>query len=124
MRRVAMKFIREDLLADPAAVQRFYREIEAAARLSHPNIVMAFEADEVNGTHFFATEYVEGVDLRKLIATAGPTRGLACEAVRQAALGLHHAHLRGRRPSRHQARQPAPLPRRGRQGPRPGVWRA
>src|SRR5262249_5090418 len=67
MRRVvAMKFIREDLLADPSAVQRFYQEIEAAARLSHPNIVMAFEADDFNGAHFFVTEYVKGVDLRKL----------------------------------------------------------
>jgi serine/threonine protein kinase/tetratricopeptide (TPR) repeat protein len=97
MRRVvAMKFIRDDLLAEPSAVQRFYQEIEAAARLSHPNIVMAFEADEVGGTHFLVTEYIEGVDLRKLLATRGPLPAtLACEAARQAALGLHHAHSRG-----------------------------
>jgi serine/threonine protein kinase/tetratricopeptide (TPR) repeat protein len=97
MRRVvAMKFIRDELLTEPSAVQRFYQEIEAAARLSHPNIVMAFEADEVGGTHFLVTEYVEGVDLRKLLATRGPLPAtLACEAARQAALGLHHAHSRG-----------------------------
>src|SRR5262245_5750295 len=97
MRRVvALKFIHEDLISNPLAVQRFYREVEAVARLSHPNIVMAFDIGEVEGSHFFATEYVEGVDLRTLIGRGGPLpEGWACEAMRQSALGLQHAHLRG-----------------------------
>ena len=95
-RVVALKFIHKHLLTDPRAVQRFYREIEAVARLSHPNIVMAFDADEIDGTHFFVTEYVEGVDLRTLLERDGPMPvAQACEATRQAALGLQHAHLRG-----------------------------
>ena len=95
-RVVALKFIHKHLLTHPLAVQRFYREIEAVARLSHPNIVMAFDADEIDGTHFFVTEYVEGVDLRTLLERDGPLPvARACEAARQAALGLQHAHLRG-----------------------------
>ena len=95
-RVVALKFIHKHLLTNPLAVQRFYREIEAVARLSHPNIVMAFDADEIDGTHFFVTEYVDGVDLRTLLERDGPLPvAQACEAARQAALGLQHAHLRG-----------------------------
>jgi serine/threonine protein kinase len=57
---VAVKLIRKERLANPTAVKRFYREIRAAAQLEHPNIVRAFDADEVDGTHFFAMEFVEG----------------------------------------------------------------
>src|SRR5262249_7044726 len=54
------------------------------------------DADEVDGDHFLVTEYVEGVDLRTLLARDGPLPvARACEATRQAALGLQHAHLRG-----------------------------
>ena len=97
MRRVvALKFIHKHLLTDPRAVQRFYREIEAVARLSHPNIATAFDAGEIDGTHYLVTEYVEGVDFRTLLQRYGPLSvARACGAARQAALGLQHAHLRG-----------------------------
>src|SRR5262249_60670387 len=59
-------------------------------------IVQALDADEVGGTHFFVMEYVEGTDLAKLVKERGPLPvGQACEYVRQAALGLQHAHERG-----------------------------
>ncbi len=95
-RIVAVKLIRKERLANEEAVRRFHREIRAAAQLSHPNIVLAYDADEVNGTHFFAMEFVEGSDLAKLIKQHGPMPvAQACDCVRQAAVGLLHAHERG-----------------------------
>jgi len=95
-RVVALKVIRKERLASEDAVRRFHREIRAAAALSHPNIVAAHDADEVHGTHFFAMECVEGSDLAKLIKQHGPLPlAQACDWVRQAAVGLQHAHERG-----------------------------
>src|SRR5262249_54333549 len=63
---------------------------------AHPNIVAVYDADEVAGTHFFAMEYVEGTDLAKLVKQNGPLPvAVACDYVRQAALGLQHAHEQG-----------------------------
>jgi serine/threonine protein kinase len=78
------------------AAARCRREVEAAARLSHPNIVAAFDAVRARGKLILVMEYVEGVDLGRLVAQAGPLpTALACEAVRQAALALQYAHDRG-----------------------------
>jgi serine/threonine-protein kinase len=74
----------------------FFREIEAAARLSHPNIVTAFDAAEARGVLFLVMEYVEGADLGRLVAERGPLPvPLACEVVRQAAVALQYAHEQG-----------------------------
>jgi serine/threonine protein kinase/WD40 repeat protein len=95
-RVVALKVIRPALLAEPRAVSRFHREIEAVSRLSHPNIVAAFDADKVGNRHFLVTEYVEGTDLARLVKEHGPLpAGLASDCVRQAAVGLQHAHEQG-----------------------------
>jgi serine/threonine protein kinase len=95
-RTVALKVIRKEKLANPTAVQRFFREVQAAARLVHPNIVVAFDANQVNGTHYFAMEYVDGIDLARLVKQNGPLPvPVACDYVRQAALGLQHAHEQG-----------------------------
>ncbi|HEX5273224.1 MAG TPA: serine/threonine-protein kinase, partial [Gemmataceae bacterium] len=95
-RVVALKVIRPNLLAEPRAVSRFHREIKAVSRLSHPNIVAAFDANQVGNTHFLVMEYVEGTDLQRLVKEHGPLpTGLACDCVRQAALGLQHAHEEG-----------------------------
>jgi WD40 repeat protein/tRNA A-37 threonylcarbamoyl transferase component Bud32 len=92
-RVVALKVIRKQHLSNSEAIRRFRREIEAAAKLAHPNVVLAFDADEVEGNHFFAMEYVEGTDLGRLLKQSGrlPVAD-ACEYARQAALGLQHAH--------------------------------
>src|SRR5205814_461958 len=77
-------------------VRRFQREAQAIARLRHPNIVLLYDADEVNGLHFLALEYVRGIDLHRLLVRKGPLDvPLACDCVRQAALGLQHAFERG-----------------------------
>src|SRR5262249_54266744 len=95
-RVVDLKVIRKDRLANPEAVRRFHREVQAVAQLSHPNVVVAYDADQVNSTHFFAMEYVEGTDLARLVRESGPLPVVfACDYIRQAALGLQHAHERG-----------------------------
>jgi eukaryotic-like serine/threonine-protein kinase len=89
---VALKVIRRERLAHPDLLGRFRREAQAAARLSHPNIVVVHEADQEGDTHFLAMEYVPGVTLQRLVDESGPLAvHLACECVRQAALALQHA---------------------------------
>jgi WD40 repeat protein/serine/threonine protein kinase len=95
-REVALKVIRKEKLASPDAVKRFYAEVRAAAHLSHPNIVLAYDAGEAAGTHFLSMEYVDGMDLARLVKEQGALPvGHACDYIRQAALGLAHAHDRG-----------------------------
>jgi tRNA A-37 threonylcarbamoyl transferase component Bud32 len=95
-RTVALKLIRKDRLSNPDTVRRFQREVLAAAAMDHPNVVRALDADEVGGTHLLVMEYVEGTDLAKLVKQNGPLPvARACDHVRQAALGLQHAHERG-----------------------------
>jgi uncharacterized protein (TIGR03067 family) len=95
-RPVALKVINQELVARPAAVERFHREVLAAARLAHPNIVTAFDADQAGGTHFLVMEYVDGVSLARLVAERGPLPIQdACDYICQAALALQHAHEQG-----------------------------
>jgi serine/threonine protein kinase len=89
---VALKVIRTDRLLDDAAVRRFRREAQAAARLSHPNIVRVLDSDQSGETHYLVMEFVDGVTLQRLVDQHGPLPvPRACDYVRQAALGLHHA---------------------------------
>jgi serine/threonine-protein kinase len=88
----ALKVVRPDYLAHPKALSWFQQEARAAARLSHPNLVTIYDADEVNGRHFLAMEYVDGPDLGSLVQGRGPLpAALACDYAWQAALGLQHA---------------------------------
>jgi serine/threonine protein kinase len=94
---VAVKLIRSERVRDPDAAARFKREMQAVGKLEHPNIVRAFDAGEVDGTLYLAMEYVAGVDLNALVERVGPLPVPdACALVRQAALGLQHAHENGR----------------------------
>ena len=78
-------------------VERFRREMRAVARLSHPNLVQAYDAEQAGELHFLVMEFVEGVSLAALVETAtGRCRSTqACDYVRQAALGLAHAFAQG-----------------------------
>jgi serine/threonine protein kinase len=79
-----------------SAVQAFHREVQAAGRLQHANIIASLDAAEDRGIHFLVMEYVPGVDLGQLVRESGPLPvALACEYVRQAALGLHYAYEQG-----------------------------
>jgi serine/threonine protein kinase len=80
----------------PDSVQRFYREVKAAARLSHPNIVTAYDAGEHGGTHYLVMEYVAGRDLSAIVKEKGPLPlRRAIDYVQQAARGLDFAHKHG-----------------------------
>ena len=96
---VAVKVLPQQYLDDSQAVGRFRREMQSIGQLDHPNIVRAFNAGEAGGAHFLVMEYVDGVNLQQLVHPAGAeaeplSLGAACEVIRQAALGLHHAYQR------------------------------
>jgi WD40 repeat protein/serine/threonine protein kinase len=95
-RAVAVKVINRAFTTSPAAVERFRREVRAAAKLSHPNIVSTHDAEDAGHSLFLVMEYVEGISLARLVKEGGPLPvAQACDYVRQAALGLQHAHERG-----------------------------
>lgn len=95
-RLVAIKIIRKEFVAKPEALRRFHREIQMAAQLHHPNVVLALDATRVGDTQLFVMEYVDGIDFGRLVKQRGrlPIRE-ACEYIRQAAMGLQHAFERG-----------------------------
>lgn len=94
-RVVALKVLRRGR-RDAAVLARFEREMRAAGRFKHEHIVQASDAGEVDGVPFLVMEFVEGKDLAKLVRERGPLRlADACEIVRQAAVGLVHAHNAG-----------------------------
>jgi serine/threonine-protein kinase len=97
MKRLAtVQVVAEALLDQPETVQRFYQEVQAASQLSDPHLLHAYDAGPAGRTHYVATEYVHGLDLERLVQQAGPLPvDLACDFVRQAALGLQHAAERG-----------------------------
>ena len=95
-RTVALKVLPPEAVKDDVSVQRFHREVQAAARLSHPNIVTAFDADETKGVHFYVMEHVDGVDLATLVKRDGVCScDQAVDYLRQAARGLQYAHTQG-----------------------------
>ncbi len=95
-RFVALKVMAEALVGDESSVARFHREIRSAAALEHPNIVTTFDADCVGGKHFLVMEFVDGNNLQAVAKQRGQLpMEEACEYIRQAALGLAHAHERG-----------------------------
>jgi serine/threonine protein kinase len=95
-RDVAIKVLPAAMIQDAAAIARFQREVVAAAQLMHPNIVAAYDADEVQGQHILVMEYVKGRDLSSLVKSNGPLRiDQAIDCVLQTARGLEFAHKRG-----------------------------
>src|SRR5262249_23195884 len=94
LRRIdAIKIIRPDCLTTRQAVDRFYREAQAVAELRHPNIIQSYDANKDGDRHYFVMEYVAGIDLGQLLVRQGALSvGQACDYIRQAALGLQHAH--------------------------------
>ncbi len=95
-RLAAIKLLPPGLTKDEAAVKRFEREVEAAARLSHPNIVQTHDAGVQQGVWYLAMEYVEGCDLAGVVAAEGPLPiAKAVDCIRQAARGLAYAHENG-----------------------------
>jgi CheY-like chemotaxis protein len=95
-RVVALKVLSAELCKNESFVRRFQREVETIARLGHPNVVMAYDADEAEVGHFLVMEFVSGRDLSSLVAKNGPmSPALAVDCVIQAARGLAYAHGQG-----------------------------
>jgi serine/threonine-protein kinase len=95
-RVVALKVVAKERLANPEAVRRFHQEMQATAKLAHPNAIFAYDADQIGDAYCIAMEYVEGADLARLVKQRGPLPvAVACDYIRQAALGLQHAHEQG-----------------------------
>ncbi|HEY1380618.1 MAG TPA: serine/threonine-protein kinase [Gemmataceae bacterium] len=97
MRRVvALKVLAAHLTRTERARQLFQREVRAAARLVHPHIVTAFDANQADDRCYLVLEFIDGPNLAALVRDHAPLSvGQACEFVRQAALGLQHAHALG-----------------------------
>jgi WD40 repeat protein/serine/threonine protein kinase len=92
-RIVAIKVIRPDRVASRDAVARFRREVQAAARVAHPNVVLAYDAAQSGDSHFLVMEYVDGTDLARIIKERGALAAhQACDYIRQALVGMQHAH--------------------------------
>lgn len=95
-RLVAIKMLPTELTKDATALQRFQREVKAAARLIHPNIVQAFDASVQRGIWYLVLEYVEGQDLSKRVSEEGALPlANALDYTLQAARGLAYAHAQG-----------------------------
>jgi serine/threonine-protein kinase len=95
-RTVALKVLAPQVMQSEKAKRLFQREVRAAGQLNHPNIVTAYDANQVNGRYFLVMEYVDGPNLDQLVRRRGRLPvGLACDLIRQAALGLQYAFERG-----------------------------
>jgi len=95
-RPVALKVLFSELSADHAFVERFRREAQAAANLSHPNIVPVFDWGETDSTYFIVMEYVDGEALSSIIRTQAPLNSAqAASVASDIAKALAYAHRHG-----------------------------
>jgi beta-lactam-binding protein with PASTA domain/tRNA A-37 threonylcarbamoyl transferase component Bud32 len=95
-RPVALKILYPELSADPLFVERFRREAQAAAKLSHPNIVPVFDWGEDEGAYFIVMELVEGRSLAEVLrGGATLTASRTAQLAAQVAAALNYAHRNG-----------------------------
>ncbi len=99
-RQVALKFLPEELAADPIALQRFEREARAASSLDHPNICTIHEVEEHDGQPFIVMQLLQGETLReRLSAVSAVQKKLPLDELLEIAIqigdGLQAAHAKG-----------------------------
>ncbi|MHB1502607.1 MAG: Stk1 family PASTA domain-containing Ser/Thr kinase [Acidimicrobiales bacterium] len=95
-RPVALKVLFPELSVDRAFVERFRREAQAAANLSHPNIVPVFDWGEDSGTYYIVMEFIDGRPLSSILRTAGPLHpDRAADIAADVAGALAYAHRHG-----------------------------
>jgi len=93
-RKVALKILPAHSTEHPDRVRRFELEARAASALNHPNILTVYEIGEIDGVHFMATEYVEGLTLRSMLGSRMPL-DKALDIAVQTAAALAAAHQAG-----------------------------
>ena len=94
-RYVALKIIAPEIVTNERVVARFLREMKLVGRLDHPNVIRAFDADQINKVFYIVMEYAKGLSLGQRLRQ-GPIPALEmAEYGAQAALGLAHAHSQG-----------------------------
>ncbi|MHB8170050.1 MAG: Stk1 family PASTA domain-containing Ser/Thr kinase [Thermincolia bacterium] len=92
-RDVTIKVLRPEYYGDEDFVERFRREAQAVASLSHPNIVNVYDVGQEDNIHYIVMEYVEGKNLKEVIRERGPLPiEEAVDIARQICEGLDHAH--------------------------------
>lgn len=92
----ALKILPRTRATSPATLARFEQEIASLGKLDHPNIVRASDAGEFKGAPFLVMEYVEGRNLLDVLKQESPMKiEVCCDLIRQAAIGLEHAHQKG-----------------------------
>jgi serine/threonine protein kinase len=95
-RTVALKVLASQHTRTEKARRLFMREVRAAGKLMHPNIITAHDANEIDGRLYLVMEYIDGPNLEQLVREQGPLPvGLACDIVRQVGAGLQCAHELG-----------------------------
>ena len=95
-RVVALKILFPELSVDPTFVERFRREAQSAAKLSHPNIVPVYDWGEDEGTYFIVMEFVDGEPLSNVLRAEGHIAPLEAAAITsRVADALDYAHRRG-----------------------------
>jgi WD40 repeat protein len=94
-RVVALKMILPGAYAAPSDLARFRTEVEAIARLEHPNLVRVYEVGEQDGRPYFTMEFVDGRDLHRQIGSRPQPPRQAAELVETLARAMHLAHQQG-----------------------------
>ena len=95
-RPVAIKVLFPEFATDPAFVERFRREAQAAANLNHPNIVGVYDWGKVNNTYYIAMEYVNGRTLADILKQSGTLTPMqVCDVMSEVAAALGSAHQNG-----------------------------
>jgi tRNA A-37 threonylcarbamoyl transferase component Bud32 len=94
-RLVALKILPPEIGRDPAFAERFAREAQAMARLSHPHIVAIHDFGERDGLFFFLMEYMDGLNLGQLMASGNVSPKEALAIVPQICDALQFAHDQG-----------------------------
>jgi serine/threonine protein kinase/tetratricopeptide (TPR) repeat protein len=94
-RKVALKLLAEELTQDRGRLSRFDQEAYAASALNHPNIVTIYEMGDEGGRHFIATEFIDGVTLRKHLSGAPLDFSELLKIAIQIAEALEEAHAAG-----------------------------
>ena len=95
-RPIAIKVLFAEFATDPAFVERFRREAQAAANLNHPNIVGVYDWGKVNNTYYIAMEYVNGRTLADILKQSGKLTPMqVCDVMMEVAAALGSAHQSG-----------------------------